>query len=833
MDNRNSSDLRLISLVVALLTALTFWSPANLVGADDAPDANEADEASFNQDVLPILEQHCYECHSHGAGKAKGGLVLDSRSGWATGGDSGPAVVPGKVDESVLVSAIRYEDFEMPPTGKLPRELIERLERWVAEGAHDPRVTPSARTSEGIDLAAGRQHWAFRPLVELTPPDVKDSDWPAGDVDRFVLARLEENGLCPVEDADRYTWLRRVSFDLTGLPPTLEEIRAFEADPSSLAREKVVDRLLASRAFGERWARHWLDLVGYADQIGTSNSVFAQHAWRYRDYLIDAFNNDKPFDRFIREQIAGDLLPFTSAHEHAANLVATGFLVLGDIEIVEADKAKLLVDIVDQQLRKVGKAFLGMTIDCARCHDHKFDPISQRDYYAMGGFFHGTSTVYKTDRGVWSDVNVIELPETEAQQAERAQQEETHAAKLTQLRQERIQAEQRKTELDKQLENKDLAEQQREQLATERDRKNALIGKLQQKIEHTEFFAPTAPRAHGVRDVQNPSDMAITIRGNPRALGEKVPRGFLSVASTAPPEIPSGQSGRRQLADWMADRENPLTARVAVNRIWQKLFGQGLVRSVDYFGLPGQRPSHPQLLDFLATQFMRDGWSQKRLIRSLVLSRTYQLDSAHDDRAQAADPENRLLWRMNRFRLDAEALRDAMIFVSGKLQPSGGGPAMPLEFPENVGGLNPKDVNPPSFRLAKWRPGQEFERTIYLPVIRHSGQPGPAALRNVFDFAQPSIFTGQRAITAVPTQALFLMNSSVVKEHAAALAERLKTDAADPEQRLELLWLTLLNRPVTATEQRETTAFLTQAGTNAWTELCHALLASNEFLMRL
>ena len=835
MSHRNRVNLRWMSLAAALLAALTMWPTDNAVRADDASPEDKAAAESFQREVLPILRRHCYKCHSHDARKANGGLVLDSRSGWATGGDSGPAVVPGKLDQSLLITAIRYKDadLKMPPTGKLPDELISRLERWVADGAHDPRVTQSARNSAGIDLDAGRQHWAFRPRRDVSPPAVNDTKWPVNDVDRYVLARLEKTELRPVADADRFTWLRRVSFDLTGLPPTLQEIRAFEADESSSAHERVVDRLLNSRAFGERWARHWLDLVGYADQIGTSNSVFAQHAWRYRDYVIDAFNNDKSFDRFVREQIAGDLLPHESAEERAANLVATGFLVLGDIEIVEADKAKLLVDIVDQQINKVGRAFLGMTIDCARCHDHKFDPILQRDYYAMGGFFHGTSTVFKTERGVWSDVNVNDLPETDAQKAERAQREQAHAEKLARLGRDRKQAQERTAELNKLLTNKDLAQDKREQLTKERDQKNGLVGNLAREIEHAEFFAPTVPRAHGVWDVEKPGDMNITIRGNPRALGDKVPRGFLTVVSRSLPDIPQGQSGRRELADWMASSDNPLTARVAVNRIWQKLFGEGLARSVDYFGLPGQRPSHPALLDYLATQFMRDGWSQKRLIRSLVLSRTYRLDSTHDDRAHTADPQNRLLWRMNRFRLDAEALRDAMIFVSGQLKPSTGGPAMPLEFPENVGGLSPKDVNPPNFRFTKWRPGQEFERTVYLPVIRHSAQPGPATLRHVFDFPQPSQFAGQRAITAVPTQALFLMNSPVVKEHAVALAERMNKETTDDAQRLELLWLTLLNRPITAAEQRETTAFLSAAGENAWSELCHALLASNEFLMRL
>ena len=662
---------------------------------------------------------------------------------------------------------------------------------------------------------------------------VKDSVWPIADLDRFILHQLEAKGLRPVGEADRFTWLRRVTFDLAGLPPSVAEIRAFEKDTTPEAQAKVVDRLLGSRAFGERWTRHWLDLVGYADQIGTSNNVFAEHAWRYRDYVINAIHRDKPFDRFVREQIAGDHLPYQSTEERAAHLVATGFLVLGDIEIVEADKEKLLVDIVDQQVRKVSKAFLGMSVGCARCHDHKFDPIPQSDYYAMAGFFHGTSTVYKTNRGVWSSVNEVELPETAAQKATRAKREIAHADKLAQWKTERDTSRKRKAELETELKQKDLPKEKRDKLTKERDAKNSRIGQLDKLIMHGEFFAPGIPRTYGVKDTAQPADMRVTLRGNPRTLGDAVPRGFLRVVTQAKPDITPGQSGRRALADWVAHRDNPLTARVAVNRIWQRLFGEGLVRSVDYFGLPGERPSHPALLDFLARQFMREGWSRKKLIRAIVLSRAYRMAGTHNARAHAADPSNRLLWRMNRVRLDAEALRDGMLFASGKLKLSSGGPAMPLEFPENVNNIDPKNVNPPSFSLRKWRPGQEFERTIYLPVLRSVAQPGPAALRNVFDFAQPSEFSGRRATTAVPTQALFLMNSPLVKKHAAALAARVRKMEKDETKQLNHLWLTVLNRPINADEQRDAQQFLKTAGKNGWTDLCHAMLASNEFLMRL
>ena len=803
----------------------------------------------FEKRIRPVLVQHCYECHSPKAKKPKGGLRLDLRETWRRGGDSGPAIIPGKADTSLLIKAVRYESLEMPPKGKLPDRVIADLVKWVEIGAPDPRTgKPERPTAPSVD--EGRNHWAFRPIKVAKLPDASDRTWPKSDIDYFILNRLEREKLRPANDTNRYTWLRRVSFDLTGLPPSVEQIEAFSQDNSPQAFESVVERLLSSRAFGERWARHWLDLVGYADQIGTSNNLFAEHAWKYRDYVIDSFNSGKPFDRFIREQIAGDLLQYESVEQHAAGLTATGFLVLGDLEVVEADKAKLRVDIIDQQVHKVSTAFLGMTIACARCHDHKFDPIPQRDYYAIAGFFYNTDSVYKTARGVWSDVTEAELPETEAQQAARTKRTQRHAEKLTAMKEELSQATKRKREFDELLnqtetgkdnaaarksdkDSNPVKKPSRESLTKERNEVVARIAKLKKHIEHAEFFAPKVPRVYGVKDVEHPSNMKITIRGNPRALGDEVPRGFLQVASSVPPVIPTAASGRKQLADWIASRDNPLTARVTVNRIWQKLFGQGIVRTVDYFGVRGEKPSHPELLDHLAAKFMNDGWSQKRLIRSIVLSRIYRTSSEHHPRANAADPDNRLLWRMNRRRLDAESLRDAMLAVSGQLQPSSGGSAIPLEFPENVANINPENVNPPSFQLAKWRPEQAKQRTIYLPVIRSSGQPGPAELRNVFDFTQPAQFSGQRAITAVPTQALFLMNSPVVKDHAKNLAQRLENEATETAPRLDRLWLFTLNRPISEEEKRDARKFLTEAGSDGWAELCHALIASNEFLMRL
>ena len=791
--------------------------------------------AFFESKVLPLLQSRCYECHSHEK-KIKGGLALDLKTGWQTGGDNGPAIIPGDLVKSHLVQAVRYADpeMEMPPKGKLAASEIEVLEKWVAMGAPDSRVAKVAdNKARVIDIEAGKKFWAFQPVRDAKAPAVKNRSWPSNDVDGFILAKLEAAGLTPNADADAYTWLRRVSLDLTGLPPSPQDIARFTADESPQAREHVVDRLLQSKAFGERWARHWLDLTGYADQIGTSNNVFAEHAWRYRDYVIDSFNLDKPFDRFIREQIAGDLLPFTTPQERAANLIATGFLVLGDVEIVAVDKLKMEIDLVDQQVSKVGTAFLGMTLGCVRCHDHKFDPITQRDYYAIAGMFRSTDSTYKTDNGVWSSINACEMPETPEQQSRRTQILAANEAKLKSLQSERTDAEKAKAALEPQItdatkEAKPAHEKKRDELA-------ARIKAINGEVEHAKFFAPIAPKAFAVHDRPKTDDMQITIRGNPYALGDKVKRGLMAVASWGElPPIPANQSGRVQLADWLADSRNPLTARVTVNRIWQKLFGEGLVRSVDYFGVRGELPTHPELLDHLATRFVRGGWSQKQLIRSLVLSRAYRMSSAHNAVAMTKDTDNRLLWRMNRQRLDAEAIRDSMLAISGKLAPANGGPALPLEFPENVTSLSPKAVNPPAFNLKKFRPVQEFERTVYLPVIRTATQPGPAKLRDVFDFTQPAQISGKRAETAVPTQALFLLNSDMLRARATELAQHLTQTESNAGARLEVLWLRVLNRPITSAERDEANQLIESLlADKAWIELSHALLSSNEFLLRL
>jgi DNA-binding GntR family transcriptional regulator len=841
----------------------------------------------FQKQVLPVLEKRCFECHSHRK-KIKGGLALDSRAGWEKGGDSGPAVVSGSVEESLIIKAVRRveEDIAMPPKGKLPDEEVAILEQWVRKGAQDPRESKLAKSSRGVDLESGRKFWAFQPVSDPGVPEVREKKWCLDPVDHFLADRWEKKGVRPAGDADRWTWLRRVSLDLTGLPPSPDEIQEFVADNSPEACERVVDRLLGSQAYGERWGRHWLDLTGYADMMGTSNEVYAEHAWRYRDWVIGALNADLSFDQFIVEQIAGDLLHSSDEVQRAARITATGFLMVGDIEIVNPDKAKLEADHVDTQVSKIGQAFLGMTLGCVRCHDHKFDPIGLEDYYGMAGILRSSPSSHKwPDMGVWSALNTTVLPETPAQKAARLQLEAESVARIAALREDLGRTQAEKADTDRLIAalqeppklsqsepafaggagagqdspgSMDLGEVEEPQSAVgvlgDGDfaaRRKELAGKqkelgeklknLQRDIQHAEFFRDKTPKAFSMSDGPKPGDMPVYIRGNPYATGAVVPRGALRVASWEPfPAIAHGQSGRLELARWISDRRNPLTARVAVNRIWQKLFGRGIVPSVDYFGVRGELPSHPELLDHLATRFMAGGWSQKKLVKSLVLSRAYRLSGVQEPESQRRDPENALFWRMKPQRLESEVIRDAMLAASGELRRESGGPALVLENPVNCGSLALKGTNPPTYAHRASRLGQELERTIYQPVMRNA-QVGGARIGAFFDFVDPAMTAGQRPQTIVPTQTLFLLNNSMVRQRAQQISSLVLKQEKRAEVRLEILWAQVLGRPVRAEERESAFEFLADvSGTAgqkdesaAWCELCHALLGSNEFVFKL
>ncbi len=816
--------------------------------------------AFFEQHVRPLLIERCHKCHAE-AKQVKGGLRLDSRAGWQKGGETGPAVIPGKPDDSLLIKAVRYDnvDLQMPPEGKLSDVEIARLEEWVRLGAPDPRQEASPPMAARGERLAATTHWAYQPSQLPSVPSVRNGDWSLNDIDRYVLAVLEEKGLSPSPDADRYRWLRRVSLDLTGLPPTVEEIQSFVDDRSGQAFESVVDRLLASPAFGERWARPWLDLVGYADQIGSANNVPAEHAWRYRDYVIQSMNLDKSFEEFVREQLAGDLLEATSIEQRQDQLTATGFLVLGNVNIVESDKLVMEMDLVDQQIEKVGKTFLGMTLNCVRCHDHKFDPITLKDYYGLAGIFGSTASTYREERGVWSSVSKSQLPETLEQFTRRQSALRGHEQKVAALQQERTAADARINELDQLIKvAKEIpTESPSPQVADWEKERAEVVAKrpaFEQKLWHLNYLQPSPPVAFAVKDAAVTADARVQVRGNPHVQGAEMPRGFIQVATHGSvPVIDKDRSGRLELAEWLTHAASPLVSRVAVNRLWERMFGKGLVGSVDYFGVRGELPTHPELLEYLASRFVSQGWSQKRLIRQLALSRTYRQRTEATETSQRAlsvDPDNHLYWRMSPRRLDAEMLRDSVLAVSGGLEPSSGGPALAPEFAENVGGLNPKDVNPISFSLNRFRDNQQRLRTIYLPVVRSSDQRGPAEVLNFFDFPQPARLAGDRPTTAVTSQTLFLLNGPLLKEASRRLAIELLSQAAltNDVDRVTALYLRVMNRAATSEETQAAQLFLaasddsTATTTNQptagdaalpWQRLIHALMASNEFLFRL
>jgi hypothetical protein len=762
--------------------------------ADPAPRAKDAEALSreeeqfFEKQVRPLLVKQCYQCHSSEAKILKGGLHLDSRDGWMKGGDSGPAIVPGAPDKSLLIEAIRYESLEMPPKGKLPDEQIVVLEKWVRMGAPDPRTESGITRPVRPDFDSRRSHWSFRPLAEAPAPRVKNNAWPRSDVDRFILAKLESEGLSPVADADKPTLLRRVFFDLVGIPPTPVDIESFLADDAPDAFVKTVDALLANAEFGQRWGRHWLDVARYADSNGSDENFTYYDAWRFRNYVIRAFNADKPFDRFLTEQLAGDLLPFRTQEERDQNIVATGFLVVGPKVIGATDKEQLLVDAIDEQVDTIGKAFLGLTIGCARCHDHKFDPISARDYYALAGIMASTETIHgnllnRRDLTGW---NLHPLgPGGQAAYDAFLAHEKTLDGLLKEqkglqatregLKKENKPAAQTKTSEENPQANLDFK--------TERERIEAQLAELDRKISDLKKNpVPRPPLAMSVNDHERPGPMAICVRGDAHNRGETVRRGFVSTITPNPPEIDTNVSGRAQLADWLTSSQNPLTSRVAVNRIWQHLFGQALVGTPDDFGTRGERPSNPELLDYLAQRFMRQGWSAKRLIRDLVLSRTYQLSSSFNRAAAARDPENRWLWRMNRRRLQAEALRDGLLAVSGQLDPS---PAESVvaELGAQATGVGVKPRNHV----------RSVRRTIYLPVIRND----LPALFQLFDFGDSLSVNGRRSTTNVAPQALFMLNSPLVFEAATHTAEIVLEgcDLADEHRLLDGLYVRILGRP--------------------------------------
>lgn len=727
----------------------------------------------FEKRIRPVLVDHCYECHRAGAKKVGGGLLLDSRAGMMRGGDSGPVETPGEPEASLLINAVRHVDanLSMPPDGKLGDLEIADLERWIAMGAPDPRNedTVAKVAAQGrIDWDQARSWWSFRPFKEPAVPSVERRDWPRGDLDRFILASLETAGLEPAPDADRRVLIRRASYDLTGLPPTPEAVEAFEADRSPDAFARVVDGLLASPRYGERWGRHWLDVVRYADTAGDNSDFPIPQMHRYRDWVIDAFNRDLPYGEFVRDQIAGDLHPGGSLEETLGRVVATGYLANArrfGSRVDDYPQHLTIEDTVDN----LGRAFLGLTVGCARCHDHKFDPIPTTDYYGLYGIFHNTRYPWpgieldQKQRDLVPLVAVEKLGEVAAARKARDDAQRQHEKEIKRLRD---------VLKEKSGEDKKSVE------AQIREAEKAAKEQASQPFPYE--------LAYAVAETGKSEDVTVQLKGDPAKPGEKVGRRFLTVLGGMKVVGDAG-SGRAQLAGWIAAPDNPLTWRVMVNRIWLHHFGKGLVPTPNDFGRQGKPPTHPELLDWLTTRFVAEGGSMKAMHRLILLSRTYQLSGERSEMAVEKDPGNGLLGSFPRRRLDAETIRDTLLLLAGNLEEARPG-AHP--FPP-----------PTEWKFTQHNPFKAVyesrHRSIYLMTQRIQRHPYLA----IFDGADPAASTPVRTSSTTPLQALWLMNDAFVHDQAKGFSERLTRHCGMTGDRWDRAYREALGRAPTSAER--------------------------------
>jgi Protein of unknown function (DUF1553)/Protein of unknown function (DUF1549)/Planctomycete cytochrome C len=816
----------LVLIAIGLVMAAATRSPVTAISEAQTP-AREGIEF-FEKKIRPVLIENCYQCHSTQSRKPQGGLLLDSRAAILKGGMSGqPAVVPGDPDKSLLIRAIRYTDLklQMPPGGKLPDHVIRDFEEWVKMGAPDPRageVAPNVAW-QPYDFDEAKKFWSLQPVKAHKPPQVKNEAWVRTPIDRFIIARLEEKGLKPAADADRRTLIRRASFDLTGLPPAPREVDDFLNDSSPSAFEKVVDRLLASTAYGERWGRHWLDLVRYADTAGCNSDFPVPQAYKYRNYVIRAFNEDKPYDQFIREQIAGDLLAHKDEADRFEKIIGTGYIAISR-RFGSRDTDHNLA--IDDTIDNVGKAFLGLTTSCARCHDHKFDPIPTRDYYALYGIFASTRYPFPGTEIYPHPHSLVPLTSglNAAREAERLEKYQKEVGEL-ELKKEALQVERgfaRGRQRQKETAPEVLAKAVGNTVKTDQIGRIVAIDKLIEedhddrnlKIAETSMRSPEqieeelnkvklrlaelrdgpkVERAYAVAEGIS-ADARIHRKGDNKNLGEVVPRGFLTILGGQ--RLPDGYkgSGRLELAKWLSSAENPLTARVIVNRIWLHHFGKGLVQTPNDFGKRGSAPTHPELLDYLAARFVADGWSIKKMHRELMLSHVYQMSSTDNAANAAIDAANNYLWRFNRRRIDAEEIRDAMLAVSGTLE-------------RNVDGPHPF---PPE---SLWRYSQHnplvaaYEhngRGVYLMQQRIRAHPQ----LSIFDGADTNTATGERVLSTTPLQALFMLNNPFVHKQADNFAVRVGLAFTDNARRIDYAYRLAFGRPPTPVEVKKGLGYL-------------------------
>lgn len=774
----------------------------------------------FETDVRPLLSKHCYKCH--GEKQQESSLRLDTFTGLMAGGDAGPSIVVGQPDASLLIHAARYtdENLQMPPDYRLSKQDVASLERWIKLGAPHPDASgglPGAHPR--IDLKAARQFWSFQPPTRHSPPASDNREWARKPMDKFVQAKLDEHGLKPAPQADRLTLIRRATLALIGLPPTPAAVDQFIADDRPDALSCLTDRLLASPHYGERWGRHWLDIARYADSNGLDENIHHGNAWRYRDYVVTAFNSDKSFAQFVREQIAGDLLETNAVDQRHERLIATGFLSIGPKVLAEVDETKMEMDIIDEQVDTVGRAFMGMTIGCARCHDHKFDPISAKDYYALAGILKSTKVMeHYTKIARWWE-NPIPTAADELRQKEYDAQLAA-AEEAVKQRQAQAEANVRQSLRAGSSDPVDVKKHFDQKTTDELKQLADRLAALKQK-------PPVMPTAMGVRE-REPFDLKVHIRGSHLSLGEQVARGFptLFVSNQAQPT--GNQSGRRQLADWLVSDDHPLTARVITNRVWRWHFGEGLVSTPDNFGNLGSRPVNQPLLDDLAVQLREHNWSLKWLHREIVGSSTWQMDSRIDSNspdlavAQRIDPENRFLWRANLRRLEAECVRDSILATSGQLDLMMGGTLITIDNRKFFFDHTSRDLTDYS----------STRRSLYLPVVRNH----LCEIFSLFDYTDAGSVTGDRTSSTVAPQALFMMNSRFVLDAARRIAESANSTGSENESRIRFLYRTILTRQPTAAELSQATEFVAQVSKSGddhhqpWRLLAQTLLSTNEFI---
>lgn len=933
---------------------LELTSGNSFFNAASAAQTNDAAEF-FEKRIRPVLVANCAKCHNPKAQVAQ--LDLTTAEGFAKGGESGSLVNKEKPEESRLLKVISYEDtLKMPPTSKMKAEEIAALTEWVKMGAPWPNTKtnavavskPSAPKSTREFTEEEKKFWAFQPLGNPALPKVKNTAWVKSPVDAFILARLEEKNLTPAPPADKLTLLRRASYDLTGLPPSEKEISDFLADSSPKAFEKVVERLLASPRYGEKWGRNWLDVARYADSTGNDEDHRYPFAWKYRDYVIESFNSDLPYDQFVREQLAGDQIPAKTGGEvNRRGIIATGFLALGPKAVAQQDKKKMLYDVYDEQVDVTSKAFLGMTLACARCHNHKFDALLTKDYYSMINIFASTKSFTNPDSHVSIVLEKPLVPKTEWEKYQAARRE--HQAKEKRIRTEmdeivdavrepavKQQAPQlagfmlaahkvyssgatveevaRQTNLSedvlkrwvKFLKPEDLTPQhllawrnaKPEMLAAvaqdyqrsfqtrlnewnegvakwraeyqkaiaenktplpdkpkfeagadrffdgvyfdnegpfsltikEKARFTAAqqqrISELQKEIDTLKKSAPAEPELACAIEDGEPVVQKVFVRGDYNNPGEEAPKAFPAILSSFDTKPNFSGSGRLQLAEWLTQPEHPLTSRVMTNRIWQWHFGEGLVRTPDNFGKMGERPSHPELLDFLAREFVKSGWSIKSMHRLVMLSSTYQMASVNLNLPDNTDADNRLLTRFNRRRLTVEELRDGLLAIDGSIDLTMGGSLQQGRGTDGENNQGRLSLNPEKLK----------RRTVYIP-LRRANLP---TLLNLFDFGDATSMAGKRQLTNVSTQALFWLNSEFLADRSVSMAKTLLADASlNDSTRIETLYLRVLNRRAEKDEIEQALKYIAAfrqkaSGENpeqkAWQSLCHVLMGSNDFL---